>query len=331
MSSNITWLKKLQNHAKELTPPPPEGRRQAILYGFVQPWLGVRILLQHRHLLRMAIGPVVIFICICFALAVLQSEGLSPWLWLKTSYLAIIAAAPLPPVLFVHSYARLAAETRNQLGHGPRTPYLRGMGRAVKESILQTIVIAIGLAPLILLLKIIPGIGTLLAAVLTGLWTLHWIVVEALDNAHTLPFGQTETNKLLERQPWFLRVYKPRTGTKLRRWHKPLQKWSRLLARLTKQWHHELLILETHPWICLGFSLGIAVLLAIPGLNLLFRPAIIVASARLRGYIDLGRNHAQPHPNEHEPTEQQTSTTNRSDYSKPSWCPQSKAIQAAGE
>jgi uncharacterized protein involved in cysteine biosynthesis len=44
----------------------------------------------------------------------------------------------------------------------------------------------------------------------------------------------------------------------------------------------------------LGFGVGVVVLLAIPGINLLFRPALVIAAAHLRGQLELEDQLALP-------------------------------------
>ena len=53
----------------------------------------------------------------------------------------------------------------------------------------------------------------------------------------------------------------------------------------------EIELMENNRYVSLGFGLSTAALLAIPGLNLLFRPIILVASSHLLGHLE---QHEQP-------------------------------------
>ena len=66
----------------------------------------------------------------------------------------------------------------------------------------------------------------------------------------------------------------------------PFRLWTSLIVALSRRWRGEVLIVETRPVLCTGFALGAWLLLLIPGLNLLFRPALVVAAAHVLGHIE---------------------------------------------
>ena len=67
-----------------------------------------------------------------------------------------------------------------------------------------------------------------------------------------------------------------------------MRAFARLCDRLAMPWRGEIALVEAHPSIALGFAMSTATLLAIPVLNLLFRPIILVGSAHLLGHLEQG-------------------------------------------
>jgi hypothetical protein len=155
--------------------------------------------------------------------------------------------------------------------------------------------VAFAVAPFYLLERA-PIIGHATVALL-GVWGLHWVVVDALDDARVLLPG--ETLKSAEAaaarnapQPWFVRGFL-RAARELSRvpiaGH-PLaflvRAFARICDRLAVPFREEIALLEQHRALGLGFAVATSALLAIPGLNLLFRPIIIVAASHLLGHLE---------------------------------------------
>jgi hypothetical protein len=267
--------------------PARELHAASFLWGLAQPLLGLRMLWRHHDLRVRAVLPVLAFVAICVVLAGRAPEGVS---WIASYYLTLVSAAPLSPILFSRNYARLAALARSHLGLDARDPWLRSPRQIVGEAVLQLIILGIGIAPLVGLIAVIPLLGPMWAAVLGYLWVLYWIVVEALDSAKTLVPGESEppSHDALD-PPWFA---VPATWH-LRGWAAvllaPVRWWSRALGRLSERWWGELAIAERHPFVAFGFALGSALLLALPILNLVFRPAIVIAATHVLGRLDDGQ------------------------------------------
>jgi hypothetical protein len=264
--------------------PAPELHGAGFVWGLAQPLLGLRMLWRHHDLLAHAVLPVLGFVALCLIVA---DRGEGMFGWIAAYYLTLVGAAPLSPILFARNYARLAALARPYLGLEPREPWLRSLRQVVFEAVVQLIILGIGVAPLVGLVAVIPLMGPIWAAVLGYLWALHWIVVEALDSAKTLAPGQTEPPPSDEIDPpWFAVP----AGWHLRGWAAtllaPFRWWSLLLGRLSQHWRGEVAIIERRPWIAGGFALGSALLLAIPVLNLLFRPAVVIAGAHVLGRLE---------------------------------------------
>lgn len=271
-------------HMREPTALAPDaGRLAQFVYGLAQPLLGVRLLLREPALRGRAVVPVLVVLGVCVAATVLagQRPG-APFDRVSTFFLTLVAVASMPPVLFANGFSRLAVATRDRLGLGPRRPHLRSLGELLREVVQQAIVLAIGLLPLLILAEAVPVLGGVLAWILGALWTLHWIVVEAFDAARTLPVGEGVDADEPGAAPWFARIYNVGGGDRVR----PLRWFARLVTRLGARWRGEVALIEAHPWLAAGFSLGAAVLLALPGVNLLFRPVIVVAAAHVHGRLD---------------------------------------------
>src|SRR5205807_10352136 len=111
---------------------------------------------------------------------------------------------------------------------------------------------------------------------LTGaLFSLHWIVVDALDGARTLAPGETladvDRANAAAPSPWFVRFTLAAAQHLPAALSVPLGQFARFCDRLARPWREELALAEAHPSLILGFSLTTAALLATPVLNLLFR------------------------------------------------------------
>ena len=64
-----------------------------------------------------------------------------------------------------------------------------------------------------------------------------------------------------------------------------MQKFGRLLVRLSRPWVEEVALVARHPSLAVGFGLATAALLAVPVANLLLRPAILVGAVHLRAQL----------------------------------------------
>ena len=311
-SAAFDWREHWQQLRADAVAPrplPPGGRLAFVRYGLAQPFLGLRLILRSQDLLGISLAP---------ALGVMALAGFVGWsagsehgVWRGlVAFLAAVAAlAPLPSVIFGQVYAHMAAKARVHLGLPEHQPYVRGIVQLAGEWVAQVIVLALGVLPLLGLIRFVPLVGAGLVLVFQGLWALHWIVVEGYDNSRTLPPGRTVAELEAQGharpgQPWFHRWYgmieSPRVLVAIL---SPFRMLSEVVVSLSRPWRREVDLVEERPWVSLGFGLGVAAMLAVPGLNLLFRPAVVVAGVHLR-YRLLGEGDAaaaqsggtQPHP-----------------------------------
>ncbi len=279
----------IREDARQPRPVPRgQGRLALVRYGLAQPFLGLRTIFASRDLLGISLAPAFGVLIIAVVVGWMTGSEHGVLRGLLASLLAVAALAPLPALLFGRVYAHLAAKARGHLGLPPQQPYIRGVMQLVGEWLAQVVVLALGVLPLTAVLGIVPWVGAMAAFGVQATWALHWVVVEGYDNARTLPPGRTIEQleaESLSRQgrPWFDRI--PHAVSKPRglMWLMgPVRMLSEIVASLSRPWRLEVDLVEDEPWVSLGFGLGAAAMLAVPGLNLLFRPAVVVAGVHLR-------------------------------------------------
>jgi hypothetical protein len=303
LSIRARWArKKFRSFSREMQPPPVKADPViSALYGAAQPVLGARILLRDPELLKEGLVPAAWLAAFC-AVCALVSPAEGP-IWagrFKTFYRTFAVLAPVPSIIFAKHYARLAALVRWKLGFGACGPREYPLGISLKRAIQQAIVVAIGLAPVAIVWHLIPFLGEWISKLVFGAWAVHWVVVDAYDDARVLLPGETvksaeETDRRAP-SPWFVRAFlhgadkipfRPVAGL--------LRKFARFCDRLALPWRGEFALMEGHPFISTGFAVMTATLLAVPVMNLLFRPIILVASSHLLGHLE-AEDPATQHP-----------------------------------
>ena len=265
--------------------PPPVAGFDRVVYGLTQPLLGARMLATHRPLLEAALIPAGLLAAFCAVIALLGHHGD----FLHRFYTAFAVLAPLPSIVLASHYARLAVQARHAFGFARAEPCIEPLRRNLKRAVKQAILIALALAPFTALLHLVPGIGRLLVQVAAVVWALHWVVVEAFDSARVLRPGETlaDLDAAAERMrpPWYVRwllhaAERVPIGGRL------VRRFARLCDRLSLPWREEIALVEEHPALMLGFALSTATLLAIPVLNLAFRPIVIIGASHILGQLE---------------------------------------------
>ena len=279
-----------------ISTPVPGDRAARFVYGLTLPLVGLRVILRDRQLRSDAILPVACLIAWCTLWAWFGTPPeddrwfSAPAFYITRGYAALLSLAPIPSFLFARHYARMAARARTIEGLGPRDPFPRSFIGAQRNALRKIILISVGLAPVLMLARLLPwGVGSALIATIGAGWTLHWMVVSALDGGRSLAPGETAKQAAARQEQhmaWFGRMYQLRGKSSVDDALAPLRLFGRLTARLGKKWTGELALIERYPAVTGGLGLGIAVMLFVPGLNFLFRPAVIAASACLRGQIE---------------------------------------------
>jgi hypothetical protein len=267
--------------------PPKEKIADRFLFGLAQPVIGLRVVVRDRQLLKAALIPAVVLGLFCALVALATAHG-SPLRYFKRFYELFAALAPMPSIIFARHYGRLAAAAHHKLGFGECLPRREPLSIVIRRAVYQAVLIAIVSAPTVGILRLLPFLGRPLAALAAALWALHWIIIDAFDDARILHPGETlkeaEAKNESARQAWFVRTFywlAPRLpfGARFLRF------FARRCDRLSIPWREEMEIAEREPPAVTGFGLTTAALLATPVLNLLFRPIIIVASVHLIGHL----------------------------------------------
>jgi hypothetical protein len=270
--------------------PPPLASQDRVVYGLTQPLLGIRMLVTHRRLLEAALIPVAVLAGFCAIVALLGHRGA----FLHRFYTTFAVLAPLPSIVFAAHYARFAVAARHAFGFPHAEPCIEPLRRNLGRAIKQAVLIAIAVAPVSALLQLVPGLGWLLIQIIAAAWALHWVVVEAFDSARVLHPGETladlDAAALRIQPPWYVRwLFRAADHAPIAR--RLLLRFARLCDRLSMPWREEIALVEEHPALLLGFALSTAALLAVPILNLAFRPIVIIAAVHI-----LGRLEAPPAP-----------------------------------
>ncbi|HMG52168.1 MAG TPA: hypothetical protein VK601_01775 [Kofleriaceae bacterium] len=265
--------------------PPPVAGFDRVVYGLTQPLLGVRMLATHRHLLEAALVPAALLAGFCAVVALLGHRGD----FLHRFYITFAVLAPLPSILLANHFARLAVQARHALGFSRAEPCIEPLRRTIRRAVKQAVLVALAAAPVSGLLHLVPGVGWLLVQAAAAVWALHWVVVDAFDSARILRPGQTlaDLDAAAERirSPWFVRgllhaAERVPIGGRL------VRRFARLCDRLSLPWREEIALVEDHPALMFGFALSTAVMLAVPVLNLAFRPIVIVGATHVLGQLD---------------------------------------------
>lgn len=258
-------------------PPPARSGAALLAWGLAQPLLGLRLIGRHPGLLRSLILPIAVVLLIAGLSATGQGVDGSPARMALRFYLAVAGLASVPSFLFANRYARLAARAHELLGHGPAEPRILGLVRRVRQIIRFALVVAVPIAPVLWIVGAVPLLGAAVGFAVGAAWTLHWVVVEALDNARVAGApGATPPE-----WPWFLAwAGRPDFSPPHGLWRRPLAWAARHVRALTSPWHEEAALVAANPAASIGFGLAVAGLLAVPIVNLLFRPAVIVGSVR---------------------------------------------------
>ncbi|WP_242345831.1 hypothetical protein [Anaeromyxobacter terrae] len=269
---------------------PTASRLDRALYGVAQVFQATRLVATDPALRRAALVPTAITFAGCALLATLATAAADdpdPAGTFHAFLVTFVGLASMPPTLLQRLWLRVALEARRAVGLAPgedafaEVGYLRLVVAESAKALRQALVVSIGIAPLVLLVRILP-FGTFEATALAGAWTFYWIVVDALE----LPIEVLVGPRTDGPSPWYSRLLgrAARASWLLR----PLGALARFLDRLTRPWREEVAFTDRHRFETLGLGLAVGAVLAIPVVGLFFRSIAIVAATALVGRADGG-------------------------------------------
>lgn len=264
--------------------PPPAAPVDRFIYGLTQPLLGIRVLVSHRELWIAALIPAVVLAAFCAVVALVSGGP-----FVHEFYKTFAVIAPLPSIVFASHYARMAVAARRALGFSPAEPCIEPLRRLLRRAFQQAVLVAIAIAPVSWLLHMVPGVGGAVGKFFAAAWALHWVVVEAFDTARVLRPGQTladlDAEALQVQPPWYVRGLR-HAADEVPVASRLIARFARLCDRLSISWREEIALVEHHPVMAFGFALSTAALLAIPIVDLAFRPIILIAAVHVLGQLE---------------------------------------------
>ncbi|WP_242338745.1 MULTISPECIES: EI24 domain-containing protein [Anaeromyxobacter] len=267
---------------------PRVSRLDRALYGVAQVLHAARLVAGDPALRRAALVPTAITFAGCALLATLataRADDPDPAGTFHAFLVTFVALASMPPTLLQRLWLRVALEARRALGLPPGEDafadvgYVRLVVAESAKALRQAIVVSIGIAPLLILVRILP-FGTLEATLLAGAWAFYWLVVDALE----LPIEVLSGPRTGGPSPWYSRLL-ARAGRAA--WVlRPFSALARFLDRLTRPWREEVAFTERHRFETLGLGVAVGAVLVIPVVGLFFRAIAIVASTAAVGRLD---------------------------------------------
>jgi hypothetical protein len=231
-------------------------------------------------LLRAALVPTTLTFAGSALLAALVARG-REGRFLDAAFASFVAISSMPPTLLWPLWKRLGMEARRAAGAAPGEeerpgePYRRLLVRELAKAVRQVVVVAVGLAPVFVLVEIVPWVGHGLTVAAGAAWAWYWVVLDALEIPVELQPGRLGPGV----PPWFERGLAA-AGARSR-WLRPLGWTGRLAGRLARPWRHQAEFTERHPWETTGYGVGTVAFLAIPVVGVFFRAVAIVAATRM--------------------------------------------------
>jgi hypothetical protein len=201
--------------------------------------------------------------------------------YFETAFASFVAISSMPPTLLWPLWTRLGKEARRALGatpgeeERPGEPYRKLLVRETMKALRQAAVVAIGLAPVFVVVELLPGVGHGITVALGLLWAWYWVVLDCLEIPVELQPGLLGPGE----PTWFERGLRHLGGRS--RWLFPFAWTGRFLGRLSRPWRHQAKFTERHAWESAGFGTGTVAFLAIPILGVFFRAVAITAATAL--------------------------------------------------
>ena len=199
----------------------------------------------------------------------------------QVAFALFVAISSMPPTLLWPLWTRLGLEARRAVGGSPGEEerpgerYPRLLARELFKALRQTAVVAIGLAPVFVVVEWLPGIGHGVTVVLGAAWAWYWVVLDAFE----IPV-ELQPGRLGPGEPTWFELALQDLGARSR-WLRLFGVVGRFVGWLARPWRHQARFTERHPWESAGFAVGTVTFLAIPVLGVFFRAVAITAATAM--------------------------------------------------
>jgi hypothetical protein len=201
--------------------------------------------------------------------------------FLRVAFASFVAISTMPTTLLWPMWKRLGIEARRALGatpgdeEHPGASYWRMVAHESVKAVRQAAVVGLGLAPVFVLVELLPGVGHRLTLALGATWAWYWVVLDCLEIPVELQPGRLGPGE----PTWFERGLRE-LGARSR-WLRFLGPTGRFVGWLSRPWRHQAEFTERQPWESTGFGAGAVVFLAIPVLGVFFRAVAITAATAM--------------------------------------------------
>jgi len=286
-------VRRIGEHARSPGAAPDRTAQDGVLWGLAQVVRAVRLLAADRALLRAALVPTALTFLGSAALAAIVARDAKAR-YFQAAFASFVAVSSMPPTILWRQWQRVGLEARRALcaspgeEEHPGESFLRRVVRELWKAVLQAAAVSAGIAPVVVVVEILPFIGHGVTVVLGVLWAWYWVVLDALEIPTEVIPGKLGPGE----DTWFERAL---AGLGRRsRWLFPARLAARFLGFLARPWRHEAAFTELHPWPSAGFALAAGAFLAIPVVGVFFRAVAITAATILVVRLDLPPSSVAP-------------------------------------
>jgi hypothetical protein len=199
----------------------------------------------------------------------------------QVAFASFVAISSMPTTLLWPLWKRLGIEARRAVGGAtgeeerPGASYWRTVAHESVKAVRQGAVVALPLAPVFVVVELLPGVGHGVTILLGAAWAWYWVVLDALEIPVELQPGRLGPGE----PPWFERELRA-LGARSR-WLRLVGRVGQFVGWLARPWRHQASFTERHLWESAGFALGTVTFLAIPLLGVFFRAVAITAATAM--------------------------------------------------
>ena len=258
---------------------------ERVLWGLAQTGRAARLVATDRALLRASLWPTALTFLGSAALAALVAHA-EDGRFFRAAFASFVAISSMPPTLLWRQWVRVGLEARRAAGAAPGEEerpgerYHRIVVRELVKAGRQAAAVAVGIAPVALLVELVPFVGHGVTVALGAAWAWYWVALDALEIPTELVPGRRGRGG----RTWFERGLATLAGRS--RLTAPLRWAARFSGWLARPWRHEVAFTRRHRWETAGFALAAVAFLAIPVVGVFFRAVAITAATILVCELD---------------------------------------------